>query len=221
MPRELVGIAGEPLGLKEWVIPQDQKFFDLLDRITANGVAAADALKELLEAEPPTAAHRKRVKDLEHATDDLVHEMYGALNRSFITPIDHADFASLVTGLDDFVDFIDATANRVMLYEIASTTDGMRAMGALIQRQAAELQRAVGGLRRAKRPEDTNRACIEVHSLENAADAILNEALASLFQGTDAVHILKHKEIYEYLEIATDKAEDAANIIGDIVMKNA
>lgn len=209
------------MGLKEWVIPQDKRFFDVLDAITANARACALALKDLLDDFTNVQEKRRQVKDLEHEGDELVHQMYELLNRSFITPIDHADFAQLVTGLDDFVDYMDATANRLVLYEIGETTEGMRSMGSLIVRQSEELQKAVGGLRQLKRPQDAERACIEVHSLENAADAILNEAISELFQGDDPIFILKHKEIYEYLETATDKAEDAANIIGDIIVKNA
>lgn len=209
------------MGLKEWVIPQDKKFFDLLDAIAANNVEAAEALKELLDRYDDLPRRRRRIKDFEHKGDDLVHDMYGMLNRSFITPIDHADFTMLVTGLDDFLDYIDATVNKLVVYDIEESTEGMRSLAALIVKQSNELQKAVTGLRQLRKPEEIQRAVIEVHSLENAADSVLNEALAELFRGDDAIFILKHKEIYEYLETATDKGEDAANIIGDIIVKNA
>jgi uncharacterized protein len=209
------------MGLKEWIIPQDDKFFDLLDQMTACGVEAADLLKDLLDDFRPGSGKRQAIKDVEHRADDLVHQVYEALSKAFITPIDAEDVTKLLSGLDDFVDFIDASANRIRLYDLQETTDGMRSLGALIQRQARELQKAVAGLRALKDPAEIDRACIEIHSLENAADAILNESIASLFRGTDAIKIMKYKEVYEYLETATDKAEDAANIIGDIVMKNA
>ena len=208
------------MGLKEWIIPQDSKFFDVLDAIAANNIIAADLLKDLLDDVSPGSGKRQAIKDVEHKGDDFVHQMYDLLNSSFITPIDGEDITKLLSGLDDFIDFIDATANRIRLYEIDESTDGMRAMGALIQRQARELQKAVKGLRGLRHPQAMIKACVEIHSLENAADAILNESIAGLFKGTDAVRIIKFKELYEYLEIATDKAEDAANIISDIVMKN-
>lgn len=208
------------MGLKEWIIPQDHKFFDTLDAIATNGVEGASALEQLLQDGGSVAEQTDRIKDLEHRGDDLVHDMYELLNRSFITPIDHSDLSLLVTRLDDFLDYIDASASRIKLYQV-TPTEGMRSLGSLIHRQSKELERAVDGLRQMQELDKTDRACIEVHSLENAADAILKEALVTLFESEDAIHIIKHKEVYETLETATDAAEAAANIIGDIVMKNS
>lgn len=208
------------MGLKEWIIPQDHKFFNILEEIAENGVKAAAALDVLLQADAEPKLQAEKIKEIEHHGDELVHDMYGLLNSSFITPIDHGDLALLVSGLDDFVDYIDASASRISLYKV-EPTEGMRSMGALIKRQSQELEGAIHGLRDLGDPQATERACIEVHSLENAADSILNEGLATLFEGEDAIHIIKHKEVYENLETATDAAEEAANIIGDILMKNA
>ncbi len=208
------------MGLKEWIIPQDDKFFDILDEIASNGVEAAAALEELLQDGGDARVRYEKIKEYEHHGDELVHDMYELLNRSFITPIDHGDLAEMVSGLDDFVDYIDASASRITLYKV-EPTEGMRSMGSLIRRQADHLQDAVHALRDLKEPKAAERATIEVHSLENAADTILNESLATLFEGDDAIHIIKHKEVYENLETATDAAEEAANIIGDILMKNA
>lgn len=208
------------MGLKEWIIPQDDKFFDILDEIAENGVEAADALDEMLQNDIDSRVHAERIKEIEHHGDELVHDMYELLNRSFITPIDHGDLAEMVTGLDDFVDYIDASASRIHLYEI-EPTESMRSMGSLIQRQSKQLQVGVAALRDLEDPDEAERAAIEVHSLENAADSILNEALASLFsEEDDAIRIIKHKEVYENLETSTDAAEEAANIMGDILMKN-
>lgn len=208
------------MGLKEWIIPQDDKFFDILDEIASNGVDAAAALEDLLQDGGDARVRYEKIKEYEHHGDELVHDMYELLNRSFITPIDHGDLAQMVSGLDDFVDYIDASASRITLYKV-QPTEGMRSMGSLIRRQADHLQDAVNALRDLKEPKAAERATIEVHSLENAADTILNESLATLFEGDDAIHIIKHKEVYENLETATDAAEEAANIIGDILMKNA
>lgn len=208
------------MGLKEWIIPQDDKFFDILDEIAGNGVEAAAALEEMLQNETDPRVHAEKIKEIEHHGDELVHDMYELLNRSFITPIDHGDLAKVVTGLDDFVDYIDASASRISLYKI-EPTESMRSMGSLIQRQSKQLKTAVEALRDLEDPDEVERAAIEVHSLENAADSILNEALATLFsEGDDAIRIIKHKEVLENLETSTDAAEEAANIIGDILMKN-
>lgn len=208
------------VGLKEWIIPQDDKFFDILDEIGENGVEAAAELETLLHDETDTRVQAERIKELEHHGDELVHDMYELLNRSFITPIDHGDLAEMVAGLDDFIDYIDASASRINLYNV-EPTEGMRSLGSLIKRQSRELKTAVVALRDLRDPDEAERAAIEVHALENAADAVLNEALASLLEGDDAIHVIKHKEVYENLETATDAAEEAANIIGDILMKNA
>lgn len=207
------------MGLKEWIIPQDHRFFDKLEAITANATEAAQALASMVREGDALTERSERIATLEEQGDALVHDMYELLNRSFITPIDHGDLAHLVTGLDDFVDYIDASSSRLALYDV-EPSGSMRSLAGLIEEQAHRLEDAVAGLREMRDPVDTEQACIEIHSLENAADVVLNEALADLFEGDDAIEIIKRKEIIENLETASDAAEEAANIIGDVVMKN-
>lgn len=209
------------MGLKEWIIPQDHKFFNKLDAISDNAVDAAEALDDLLEDYTDLEAKRKRIEDHENIGDDLVHDLYELLNRSFITPIDHGDMALLMSGLDDFVDYIEAATVRLYLYDIEEPTEGMQNLGSLIKSQSYEVQKAVAGLRDLHEPDDIEKALIEIHTFENAADDIFNQAIANLIRTQDPKTIITRKEILEHLETATDKAEETANIIGDIVMKNA
>ncbi len=209
------------MGLKEWIIPQDPKFYNKLDAIAENAVDAAEALDDLLQDYTNLEEKRTRIEDHENIGDDLVHDLYELLNRSFITPIDHGDMALLMAGLDDFVDYIEAAAVRLYLYDIEEPTEGMQNLGSLIKRQSYEVKKAVAGLREIREPNDIDKALIEIHTLENAADDVFNQAIANLIRNEDPKTIITRKEILEHLETATDKAEEAANIIGDIRMKNA
>lgn len=143
------------------------------------------------------------------------------LNKTFITPIDHEDISALASAFDDVLDYIDGTAARLVLYEIKKPEENMIKLAEVLVTQATELNQALKGLRNIKSPKEIETRCIEVNRLENVADDIYKNSVAQLFKRTDAIEIMKLKEVYERLEFATDKCEDAANVISDIVVKNS
>lgn len=209
------------MGLKEWVLPQERKFFDLLERVAENVVKGAEALVDMFQDFRNVAEKRRRVKDIEHAGDNLVHEIFEALNKTFITPIDREDIQSLASNLDNILDMIDAAANRAHLYEIDAPNEAMRQLAQVILDGARQLQAAVSMIRDMKQGDKVERIAVEVHRLENVADDAMNSAVARLFHdGQDPIHIIKFKEIIERLEQATDYCEDVANVLSDVVAKN-
>ncbi len=201
------------------LIPREEKFFDLFEQQAANIVAASRALEELVLDYADVKAKYQQIRDLEHQGDTLTHEVVKKLNTTFITPIDREDIYALAGRLDDVLDLIDAVADRLLLYRITTPTAGCVDMAKIIVKAAEETDRAVRCLRTLS-PLYLNH-CIEVNRLENAADRLLRDLLAGLFDGSDAIEIIKWKEIYETMEAVTDRCEDVVNVIEGIILKMA
>jgi len=209
------------MGFKEWIIPQEKHFFDMLEGQADVVVEGAEALMDMVTKFDHVAEKRDRIKDIEHKGDELVHEIANALTRTFVTPIDHEDISDLASRLDDILDYIEAASHRMWSYEIKSVPADMVKLTEVIVRSSKEVNHAVKDLRNFKSSTEINNHCIEINRLENMGDDITHNAVAGLFKKYDAVDIIKLKEIYEYLEEATDKCEDAADLIKDVFMKNS
>lgn len=209
------------MGLKEWILPQDKHFFNMLENESQNVLDGSKAFLDLLKSYENIKEKQQRIKDIEHQGDDFVHEIFEELNKTFITPIDHEDISKLASAFDDVLDYIDGTATRLVLYDIQKPEENMVRLAEVLVKQATELNQALTGLRNIKNPKEIEKRCIEVNRLENIADDIYKTSVAELFKRKDAIEIMKLKEVYERLEFATDKCEDAANVISDIVVKNS
>jgi hypothetical protein len=207
------------MGLKEWLIPQDKIFFDLLEKQALTALEGANKLMDMLQNPVNLEMKVKELKDIEHQGDKLIKDIFVELNKTFITPIDREDIVLLASRFDDILDSIYASANRIFLYQV-QPTKAMIELTDVIIRSAKELNTAMIHLRTMKNIDILEKCRLEVNRLENAADDILNKTLAELFKGTDAVDIMKHKEIIDFLELASDKCEDVANVIGDILVRH-
>lgn len=206
------------MGLREWIIPQDKAFFDVLEKESANVVEAAKELEETVKNFDAMNERRKRMKDIEHRGDEIVHEIYERINRSFITPIDREDITKLASLYDDVLDFMYAVVNRLVLYQIKSPTVPMVKFAEIVRSSVENIHQAFLFMRKLDKKE-IDVKCIEVDRLENEADSLLNESVAELFKEKDIVTILKLKEIYEYLETVTDKCEDVSFVLRDVTIK--
>jgi hypothetical protein len=207
------------MGLKEWVIPQDRAFFDLLERESDAVLKGATRLEDAVKSFDDMEERRKEFKAIEHNGDEIVHEIYDRVNRSFITPIDQEDLTRLASGYDDVLDFMDSIMNKLVLFEIKGPTLPMTQFAGIVRASVEQLHSAFYSLRRLDRSV-IDEACIEVDRLENEADVLLNESVAALFKSQDLIAILKLKEIYEYLETVTDCCERVSFIVRDILIKN-
>src|SRR5262245_34044355 len=193
------------------LLPREEKFFDLFEQQAGNIVQASRTLEELTLDYGNAKAKAQQIKDLEHAGDTVTHELVRRLNTTFITPIDREDIYALSGRLDDVLDLIDAVADRLVLYRI-TPTEGCQAMAKIIVKAAEETDRAVRCLRTLS--AFYHKHCVEVNRLENEADRLLRDQLAALFEGeTDAIEVIKWKELYETMESVTDRCEDAVNVI--------
>jgi predicted phosphate transport protein (TIGR00153 family) len=202
-------------------MPKEERFFELFSSQAQNIVRGASLLADLVRDQSRASDLRNEIEAVEHEGDITTHEIADRLNRTFITPFDHEDIHDLASRLDDVLDNIEATADRMFLYEAGPAGPEMVSLADVLADATKALERAVEGLsdvnRNARRILDH---CIEIHRLENMGDEQSRLALANLFKGSDALHALKWKEIYDHVENAIDKCEDVASILEGIVVKH-
>ena len=208
------------MGFKEWIIPQDKGFFDLLEKESSNVLLGAKKLEEAIKTFDNMDERRKEFKDIEHNGDETVHEIYERVNRSFITPIDQEDLTKLASLYDDVLDYMYAVMNKLVLFEIRGPTEPMKEFVGINRAAVEQMHNAFTSMRKLNK-EQIDRSVIEVDRLENEADVVLDEAVAALFKYADVIEILKLKEIYEHLEVVTDKCEDVALVIRDVMIKHS
>jgi len=198
---------------------KDEKFFKIFGQMTVYILEAAEILGSMLRN--PTAdlaPLAAKIKDIEHKGDELTHRVIDELNKTFITPIDREDIHDLSAALDDVLDLIDNTATRIVLFRITEPIRAVPEMCAVLLSQVMEMGAAVSNL---QDNDHVVERCIEINRLENDADRLFQLAIASLFDEVkDPIEVIKRKEIIETLEAATDKAEDVANVLESIIVKN-
>ncbi len=207
------------MDIKEWMTPQEKQFFDDLESEAENVLQGARAFRAIFDDFTHLADHRRKIKDIEHRGDEIVHHIYESLNRAFVTPLAKEDLSGLASKLDDVLDYINGSATRLAVYEIDRPTAAMVDFADIILKAAEQLRAGMTAVRDHKAKDAVMSCTIEVNRLENEADDLLMASLAEVFKSGDPVRILKFKDVYEYLEIVTDRCEDAANILEDIVVK--
>ncbi|HTF87487.1 MAG TPA: DUF47 family protein [Planctomycetota bacterium] len=203
------------------LFPRDEEFFDLFDMSAARIVEAATAYRSLLDQPAHFRENARKLKELEHQTDKVTHQTLEKLYKSFVTPLDREDIHALITRLDDVIDYIDAAAQRFVMFPIDHVPEALRQMVDLLVMATAELQRAVGELRTLKKSGAIHEHLIELNRLENEGDTVFRGALARLFQEEkDAIRLLVWKEVYEITEEALDRCEGVGHIIEAVVLKH-
>jgi hypothetical protein len=202
------------------LMPREDEYFILFTEMTARIQDGADALIAMVQDTSESfESYTKKIKDAEHACDELTHKITTKLNKSFITPFDREDIYMLVVALDDVLDYIDAGARAILMYDIREINDHAKQFAKVIQGLAIELHSAISIL---AKPNGMNQHIVEIHRLENEADDIYFRAIGELFRNpNDPIAIIKWKEVYEILEAATDRCESVANIIESIILKHS
>ncbi len=207
------------------LIPRELKFFDLLEQMSSTVHQGAQLLQECLEAKgtmDDVYLASQKIHNVEHEADEIVHRLMERLNTSFITPLDREDIYEITTRMDDILDYVDAVAKRLVTFKIDKPTSHAIELSRIIARSTEEVTQSVHLLRDLKQAEQIKRQCAKINQLENDGDRVLREALNALFSDSkDPIEVIKWKDIYEHLEVATDKAEDVANIIETVLVKYA
>jgi len=200
------------------LIPKDNSFFEMFSQMSDNLIAGARALVDLFENYENVENKIEQIRSMERTGDELTHTVLTKLNQSFITPFDREDIHQLASKLDDVLDFIYASATRIAIYQITAPPTAAGEMAKIILMQSDELQKAVSLL---QKNGNILSHCVEINRLENEADAVSQRAIAKLFvTERDPINLIKIKELLEFLERATDKAEDVANVLETVVLKN-
>ena len=202
------------------LLPKEVRFFDEFERQSANIRRAADLLHDQIYDFADARAKAYAIKTVEHEGDVITHEIVKRLNTTFVTPLDREDIYAHATRLDDVLDYIEAVAERLVVYRVKAPTSAARALADVIVRITNATDAAIKCLRTLA-PEYHGHI-MEVNRLENEADALLRDSLVALFEeNADPIEVIKWKEIYETLETVTDRCEDVANVIEGIILKMA
>ncbi len=209
----------------QYFVPKDKKvFFPLFEQASNNVIAMATLLVEAVNSKdaPNREDLFKQIDKLENKGDEITHQIYLELGKNFITPFDREDIHSLATAIDDVADYIQGAANRMSLYRIDDFNEHICKLSDLILQASQDMEKAVRELKDLKNVRAIADSCIRINSVENQADYVFDRAVADLFlYETDAIRLIKYKEILSALETATDRCEDAANVMESILVKNA
>ena len=201
------------------LMPREKKFFSLFRDLAVKVVEGARLLRAMMTDFTDLEAKAKGIRAVEHDADIITHEVLDRLNKSFITPIEREDIRALAQYLDTVLDDIEGVGNRLSAYGVTKPTPQAIEMTNLICQATDQIQKAVDSLENLKQ---IHIFVVEINRLENMADNISREMIAKLFhEEKDVRELIRWKDIYEKLERCADRCEDVANVIEDIVVKNA
>jgi uncharacterized protein len=200
-------------------MPRDDNFFEMFNALAENIHQGSQVFLEMFRKDDGAERYAERIKDLEHAGDNLTHTLLTRLNQSFVTPFDREDIQALSSRIDDVLDLIDAAASRMVTYKIAHVRAGVADLAQVLYEATREVVVVVKAL---DKHDGVLEKCIEINRLENESDRLSRILIARLFdEEKDPVQIIKWKEIIEVIEAAVDKCEDVANVIETVTLKNA
>jgi hypothetical protein len=208
----------------KWLLPREEHFFDLLEKGSASVARAGEILLECCES---TTAHDRegavqRMTDEEHASDKIIHEVYDALNKTFVTPLDRSDIYALATDLENVVDRIHGTITQIVVHAMEDLPPGSLDLAHKVNLACKEIDAAVRLLRDMKQHEVIQMHCAKLVALEHDGDQLFRARIGEMFRTEkDAVRLLKHKEFLEGLENSLDCCDDVANALESLVIKNA
>ena len=203
-------------------LPKDRVFYNLFEEVAVKVLEMARKLREMMH-EPDhdkRSAIASQIEELEHVNDNLTHNIFTELGRNFITPFDREDIHYLASALDDICDYIYSTTKKINFYKVNPNDTGIQKLADLIEEGTIKIREAVGELRNMRDMRKITDALVKINSIENQADDIFDMSIDRLFETEpDAKEVIKKREIYQVMEVVTDKCEDAANVIESIIIK--
>lgn len=200
------------------LLPKEEKFYEIFTESATNIHNAAKHLKLMLEKRTDFDRYAREIKEMEHIGDKLTHEIINRLNKTFVTPFDREDIHSLSQRMDDVIDLIYAAANQVVVFRIVKYGENALRLAQIIVEATEEMLKGVSLLNRI---DKVYPHCIEINRLENEGDLILNQGFTKIFENSpDPIEVIKLKDFYQNLELATDRCEDVANVLEAIYVKN-
>lgn len=203
--------------MKLSLVPRERRFYELFKQ---QGQLVSETLTELSKSLLEGRSRHPRLRDLEHRCDDVTHEIYELVNRTFVAPMESEDILLLASTLDDVVDLAEEVGDKMELYRVTEVTEPAKAFGECLAAAGIEVARALEDLESFR---DLEARRLEIHRLENEGDRISREALGTMFEGNglSAAHLIKWKDLYDLLEETMDTCEHVANVLETISIKNA
>ena len=203
-------------------LPKDFNFFDLFEKQANHALEAATCFKDMVTKGALDEDYLKKMGDIEHEGDQVAHQIFDRLNKTFITPFDREDIHTLTKELDDITDMIYTIANRLKVYKLISIDKNLIEFASVIEESVRGVVCAVKGMRSTKNSKSVFDTCIEINRLENVGDSMRDTMLAELFENEkDPVSVIKWKEIYQDAETVLDICEDVAHVVQSILVKQA
>jgi len=203
------------------ILPKKQDFFELFESAARNLYDGAKLQRDLMEDYKDAEEKRKRIFDIENEGDLITHETIKRLNKTFVTPIDREDIHALICRMDDILDLIEGTADRMQVFKVKEPTMEAVVLSRIIFSTTEAISKAISYLKE-KNYSYINEYCIKINQLENEGDRVYRDAVGKLFENEkDPMMVIKWREIYKNMEDALDRCEDVANILEGIVLKHA
>ena len=201
------------------LIPREERFFQDFVGLSEEIRNGARILKQMLGDDPPDLTKADAIKDIEHSCDGRTRSIIDRLNRTFVTPLDREDIHALAISLDDVMDAIDAAAAVVRLYKITLVRQHARRLAEIICDSCDRITEALSILE--KQSQGVLELAARVNQLEREADRVHQDAIVALFdEERDPIAVIKWKEIFDFLEAATDRCEDVCNLLEGVVVKH-
>lgn len=205
-------------------LPKDKVFYALFEQVVENLQDMGNTFRAAIEEKDYNKRTQlfKSLEAGEHKNDELTHEIFVELGQNFITPFDREDIHQLAMGLDDVADYILASSKKIILYNVEEMDEFMLQMAVIVQEGINALKVAVMELRNMKRLREITKACVDINEVENKADDLLDKGISRLFsENIPVIELIKLKDIYQDMEVITDKCENAADVIESIIIKYA
>jgi len=201
-----------------WLKSNEKQLLGILDDLAKKAVETAESLVVLL-SDLNNAEQIKKIHLLETQADGLTRDIFSELNKTFITPLDREDMQRIASKIDDVIDFMDGISARIYSYQITTAPPFSKEIAQELVNSTKEVEYMISKLQRIKNPQDMITHCRNTSDIEHKVDELYRDAIRELFKSTDAIHIIKLKDIYETMETASDRCVDVADVIEDIVLK--
>ncbi len=206
-------------GFLSWVRSNDKEIIDKLEAQSANLLKATSALVDLISNFDNLNDRKAAIRELEHQGDNITHDLYTIIDKTFVTPLDREDISKLTGAVDEILDYTDGAAERFLLFKISKPTQFMLELAKTLLSASQEVHALMTRLRGFKNASNLIEHCRRIGKYEHEADTIYRNAIAELFETHDPIEIIKMKEIYEVLEGALDRCADVSDIFEDIALK--
>ena len=204
-----------------WVKSNEKEILAILDNLAKKAVETSEELVELFSNLENVNEHHTKIKKFEREADTLTRSVFAELNKTFVTPFDREDIQRIASKTDDIIDFIEGVSGRTVSYHLATTPPYILEISKELTKATKEVEYMISKLGDLKGNPDIINHCRTTSDIEHTIDDLYRQAVGKLFETNDAVIIIKHKDIYEAIETASDRCVDVADVIEDIVLKYA